>query len=124
MAREPITNTRKLHESSVFDIINSGPNHRFTIRGADKQPLLVHNCVQAMARIVISDQLLEVERRGIRTVSSTHDELIAVCPESEADAVLSTMIEVMSTTPKWADLPDYPKLTLGAEGGYARNYSK
>jgi DNA polymerase III epsilon subunit-like protein len=82
------------------------------------------NLVQAMARIVISDQLLEVERRGIRTVSSTHDELIAVCPESEADAVLSTMIEVMSTTPKWADLPDYPKLTLGAEGGYAHNYSK
>lgn len=82
------------------------------------------NLVQAMARIVISDQLLEVERRGIRTASSTHDELIAVCPESEADDVLKTMIEVMSTTPKWADLPDYPKLTLGAEGGYASNYSK
>jgi DNA polymerase len=85
---------------------------------------LQENCVQGLARVVISDQLLMMEAEGIRTVSSTHDEILAVCPEQDADKILARMIEIMSTTPEWAILPDYPKLTLAAEGGYARNYSK
>lgn len=32
--------------SRVYDIVNAGPRHRFTARGNDGAPLLVHNCLQ------------------------------------------------------------------------------
>ena len=30
----------------VYDLINAGPRHRFTVKGADGQALIVHNCLQ------------------------------------------------------------------------------
>jgi hypothetical protein len=30
----------------VYDLINAGPRHRFTVRGTDGKPLIVHNCLQ------------------------------------------------------------------------------
>lgn len=30
----------------VYDLVNCGPRHRFTVRGADGQLLIVHNCLQ------------------------------------------------------------------------------
>ena len=85
---------------------------------------LQENIVQALARVIISDQILMMEAEGIRTVSSTHDEVLAVCPEDQANYVLNRMLSIMGTTPEWANLPNYPQLQLAAEGGYARNYSK
>jgi len=80
---------------------------------------LQENIVQALARIVISDQLLVMEAAGIHTVSSTHDEILAVVPESEGQATLDKMIEIMSTAPKWAK-----GLPLSAEGGFDKSYCK
>lgn len=81
--------------------------------------LLQENIVQALARVVITDQLVEIERQGIRTVSTTHDEIIAIAPEHEADSAMNEMIRIMSTSPNWAtDLP------LGAEGAYEKYYCK
>jgi hypothetical protein len=30
----------------VYDIVNAGPRHRYTVRGTDGKPLIVHNCLQ------------------------------------------------------------------------------
>jgi hypothetical protein len=30
----------------VYDLVNAGPRHRFTVRGKDGKPLIVHNCLQ------------------------------------------------------------------------------
>ena len=30
----------------VYDLINAGPRHRFTVKGADGRSLIVHNCLQ------------------------------------------------------------------------------
>jgi len=80
---------------------------------------LQQNIVQALARIIVIDQLLEIERQGIRTVSSTHDEVIAIARISEAEHVFNTMKQIMQTPPSWAsDLP------LDCKGGFAENYSK
>ena len=83
---------------------------------------LLENIIQALARIVVGEQILKIEAylKGFaHTVSSTHDEALAVCHRNVADYVLRTMIRIFSTAPSWAsDLP------LAAEGGYARNYSK
>jgi len=78
------------------------------------------NIVQALARIVVFDQMLEIDALdGIHVVSSTHDEVIALVREEEADAAQTEMEQIMSVTPGWC-----PGLPLAAEGGYAREYSK
>lgn len=80
--------------------------------------ILVENIVQALARIIIGDQILECTD-FTKVVTTTHDEIVSVHPSWDADSCLNRMLEVMSTPPEWCkDLP------LAAEGGYARNYSK
>ena len=82
--------------------------------------ILDENIVQALARIVVFYQMLIIDRtEGIHVVSSTHDEVIALVREAEADEALDYMNQVLSVTPGWA-----PGLPLAAEGGHAREYSK
>lgn len=89
--------------------------------------LLTENIVQALSRVLICTQWLEIERRlkenyGLdvaRTVHMVHDELIVVGPEAEADQILAMMGEEMSRTPDWCI-----GLPLDSDGGYAREYSK
>lgn len=80
--------------------------------------VLTENLIQALARVIIGEQLLQINER-YRAVLMTHDEIVCVAPDAEAEACLQYMFEVMSTSPAWA-----PDLPLAAEGGYAPNYSK
>jgi hypothetical protein len=107
-----------LPQSPVFDIMNSGPRNRFTILG-ENGPFIVHNCIQAVARITITDAMRAMKSEGIRVVMMTHDEIVSCCPESEADYVYERMGQIMDITPEWC-----PGIALASEGGYARNYSK
>jgi DNA polymerase len=80
--------------------------------------LLCENLVQALARIVVMYQMLELSR-DMRIVMTTHDEIVACVPRHQADSAFGRMMAVMTTPPEWwADIP------LAAEGGYADNYSK
>lgn len=81
--------------------------------------LLTENVVQALARCIIADQILAIHDLGYRVVTSTHDEIVVICPTKQADKCLKSMIKIMSTPPKWAQ-----GLPLSAEGGHAVNYSK
>lgn len=94
-----------------FDVL-SGPTR---IYGG----LFVENLVQALARVVIADQMLSISRMGYRIVTMTHDEIVVICPEDQADKCLADMLKVMSTPPTWA-----PTLPLSADGGYDTCYSK
>jgi hypothetical protein len=80
--------------------------------------LLTENAVQALARCVVADQMLEIAKR-YRVVMMTHDEISYIAPEREADAALDFGLQVMKTPPTWA-----PDLPVNAEGKYARYYSK
>jgi len=80
---------------------------------------LDENIVQALARVVVGEQLDLIDRTVARVVSMSHDEIICVAPEQEAEHVLSEMLRIMSITPEWA-----PNLPLAAEGGFAKEYSK
>jgi DNA polymerase len=82
--------------------------------------IILENIVQALARIVVAEQLIEVDQHpDIQVVSSTHDEIIAIAPTSNIDATSEFMKNVMSKPPKWA-----PDLPIECEGGFAKNYSK
>jgi DNA polymerase len=88
---------------------------------------LTENIVQALARIIITEQALAIEKHlddtyGLdqaRLVHMVHDELIVVGPEQYAEDIYKSMIAIMSNPPSWAlDLP------LTSEGGWANNYIK
>ena len=95
-----LTNPTRRNES-VYDITNAGPNHRFTVRGKDGRPFLVHNCVQALARIIVMLQLLKIAKRY--TVPLTvHDAVVVIAKEAEAQEALRYTEECMRWIPKWA----------------------
>jgi DNA polymerase len=88
----------------------------------------VENVIQALARIVLTDQMLAIHRwlaarkkadpsRFYQVVTSTYDEVVCCVPEELAETCLSMMKTEMATAPPWcADLP------LKSSGGYAKNY--
>jgi DNA polymerase I-like protein with 3'-5' exonuclease and polymerase domains len=78
----------------------------------------VENLTQALARIVITEQMTGIGQQ-YPVAFQVHDEIIAVVPENEADHALAWMIKEMSVPPKWA-----PDLPVACEGGYGYNYGE
>lgn len=79
--------------------------------------LLCENIVQALARIVIGLQMIEIDKK-YRVVMVTHDEIVAHPKKREADKCFDFMYRTMITPPSWcSDIP------LAAEGGYDICYS-
>lgn len=78
---------------------------------------LTENVVQHLARLVVSEQMVEVSRR-YKVASTTHDEIIFVAPEREAEEALQFGINCMRVAPKWAR-----GLVLNAEGSFGPCYS-
>ena len=83
-------------------------------------PRLVENIVQALARIVITDQMLTIQKLpGIHVVLTVHDEIIALGSDTNPDDTLDRIMAIMTTPPDWcSDLP------LDAEGSYSKIYDK
>ena len=79
---------------------------------------LCENLTQALARDVVFEQMLKIDER-YRVVSSTHDEVLFLVPEEEAEEGLAWALEIMSQSPVWA-----PDLPVSAEGAFAKYYCK
>ena len=80
--------------------------------------LLCENIVQALARIIVGWQMLQIDRKH-RVVMTTHDEVVALVKTLIADKAMEFMIKTMRTAPTWcSDIP------LNAEGGHDVIYSK
>ena len=114
MAARPVNPEARL-EKSVYDIVNAGPRARFVVRG-DSGPFIVHNCCQALARIIIGDQMLIVNKK-YRVVMTVHDAIACVVPEGEIHTAKEFIEMCMKLRPSWAlDLP------LNCEAGYGESY--
>jgi len=79
---------------------------------------ITENIVQALARIVLSNHMLEINEH-YPVAFTVHDEVTVVCADDEPQEVLDYMIDVFRKPPKWAY-----GLPLDAEGDYGRSYSK
>lgn len=79
---------------------------------------VVENVVQALARIIVGEQMLEVAKR-YRPVLTVHDAVVIVAPESEKDEAIKFIMEVMSTPPEWAK-----GLPVACEAGYGNSYGE
>jgi len=83
-------------------------------------PRLAENVIQALARVVITDQMLAVhELPEVDVVLQVHDEIIALGSELDSDVTMDKILNIMKTPPSWCqDLP------LDAEGGASQVYDK
>jgi DNA polymerase I-like protein with 3'-5' exonuclease and polymerase domains len=80
--------------------------------------LLCENIVQALARIIVAWQMLQISKK-YRVVMTTHDEVVSCVKTAQAETCFRYMLKWMKTAPEWCkDIP------LFAEGGFATNYSK
>lgn len=86
------------------------------------------NFIQALARIIVFDQMLVVDKRlkarskeinwgHYRVALSLHDEIVTVVPDFDAEWCKSMMEEIMSTPPAWA-----PTLPIACEVAYGKSY--
>ena len=79
---------------------------------------ITENVIQALARIVITDSMLRLDKNQ-DVALTVHDEIIITSTNINADATMDKIITDMCIPPPWA-----LNLPLDAEGGYAKEYSK
>ena len=77
---------------------------------------LVENVVQALARIIVGEQMLKVNER-YRVVLTVHDAAVVVVKKQELDEAMKYIIDVMSTPPNWA-----AGLPVACEANHGESY--
>lgn len=77
---------------------------------------VIENVCQALARIVIGEQMLMVAKK-YRVVMAVHDAIACIAPEAEAETAKEYVELCMRLRPSWA-----PELPLNCEAGYGKSY--
>jgi DNA polymerase len=80
---------------------------------------LVENIVQAIARDILADSMLRLDKEGLELVMHVHDEVVAEVPEVNAEALLNKMYAIMGAEISWAK-----GLPLSADGYLTKYYKK
>ena len=79
-------------------------------------PKLIENVCQALARIIIGEQMLMIARK-YRVVLTVHDAVTCVVPEEEQEEAVTYIEKCMRTAPEWAS-----GLPLNCETGVGLSY--
>jgi DNA polymerase I-like protein with 3'-5' exonuclease and polymerase domains len=79
---------------------------------------MVENIVQALARIIVGEQMLKI-REQYRPVLTVHDAAVIVAPKAELDKAVAFITQVMSTPPSWAT-----GLPVACEAKYGESYGE
>jgi len=83
-------------------------------------PRVCENIIQALARIVITDQILTTHQLPeVDVVLTVHDEIIALSSKEKPDETLDQILAIMKKPPVWCS-----SLPLDAEGHFSNVYSK
>lgn len=81
--------------------------------------LLTENVVQAIARDILLNGMLEAEKMGFVICMTIHDEIVAETP-LDSPLGLKDLLACMSKTPEWAEGSGYILAAEGYEGRYYR----
>ena len=79
---------------------------------------VVENVVQALARIIVGEQMLKIRKR-YSVALTVHDSAVIVVNESEIDNAMAYISECMSTPPAWAK-----GLPVACELKFANSYGE
>ena len=107
---------RVYREAVKNKVIGKGPPTEKFIRIYGGK--VVENIVQALARIVVAEQMARIGSR-YKVVLQVHDEVVILCDEAEVEEAKAYMIQVMSTPPSWA-----PDLPVACEADHGPNYGE
>jgi len=77
---------------------------------------VVENVCQALARIVIGEQMLMIAKK-YKVVMTVHDAVACIAPEDEAERAKEYVELCMRLRPRWA-----AELPLNCEAGYGKSY--
>ena len=77
---------------------------------------VIENVCQALARIVIGEQLLRISQK-YKVVMTVHDAVGCIVPEAEVEEGMRVVERIMRIRPRWA-----PDLPLDCEGGFGDSY--
>ena len=104
------------YSKPVYDLKNCGPKHCFTVIVAHGRPMLVHNCVQAIARDCLVVTMMRLIDQGYVPVMHIHDEIVI---EADPTDRLEDVNRIFAEPIPWA-----PGLVLTAAGFEANYYMK
>lgn len=77
---------------------------------------MIENVCQALARIIIGEQMLMIAKK-YKVVMTVHDAVACIVPEHEVETAKEYVELCMRLRPKWAS-----ELPLNCEAGYGRSY--
>ena len=77
---------------------------------------VVENVCQALARIAIGDQMLQIAKK-YKVVMTVHDSVVVIVPEHEVEQAVEYVEMCMRMRPKWG-----MELPLNCESGYGLTY--
>lgn len=77
---------------------------------------VVENVVQALARIIVGEQMLKIRER-YRPVLTVHDAAVIVVPNEELNEAVDFVTKIMSTPPDWC-----PDLPVACEAKHGASY--
>jgi DNA polymerase len=104
-----------------WDTTESKSGHTYTSRKGKVSiwgGAVVENVVQALARIVVGQQMLKINQR-YRVALTVHDAAVCVVPEEELSSALAYIVECMSVPPDWAR-----GLPVACEASHANSYGE
>ena len=81
--------------------------------------MLLENIIQALARCVIGENMLDIDDLGYFVATMTHDEIVTIVPSEDAERAYAEIETLMTTPPIWA-----PNLPLAVEGACDDRYIK
>ena len=123
--KDATTRREAERKKKVYDILDCGNRNRFVVRG-DTEPFIVHNCTQALCRIIMADIMLAIRedfhkrewtRDDAHICLTVHDEVIVCCKDELAEEVSEIMRYQMKKARDW-----YSDLPLACDGDIAQRY--
>ena len=97
-------------ERKVYDILDCGPRTRFVVKGKTG-PLIVHNCIQALARCVMGESMVRIAKR-LPVALTIHDAVYCMVPDQLVEKAAKFIVDELKRAPEWAS-----ELPLDAEVG-------
>jgi hypothetical protein len=112
----PNLRLREDEESGKVEVVYDTKKGKAVIPNHIYGGKVIENVCQALARIVIGEQMLQIAKK-YKVVMTVHDAIAVVVPKAEADTAKEFVEMCMRMRPKWA-----PELPLNCEAGYGGSY--
>ena len=107
---------RRIGDNGKEELVYDMKKGRATIPNRIYGGKVIENVCQALARIIIGEQMLMVNKK-YKVVMTVHDAIASLAPESEVLQGVEYVEGCMRTRPKWA-----LELPLNCESGYGESY--